>query len=124
MLSVMSDLKLRDAGPPGGSWLGRVLRRRGLTIIPFVGDLLAMSRLLWDRRAAIWAKLLVVAAMIYVVVPTDALPDVVPLVGWLDDVGLVVLLRLLMYRQIAPYRYPLFGAPPADPGLLRPADPR
>lgn len=124
MLSVMSDLKPRDAGPPSGSWLGRVLRRRGLTIVPFIGDLLAMSRLLWDRSASLWAKLLVVAAMIYVVVPTDAVPDVVPFVGWLDDVGLVVLLRLLMYRQIAKYRYPLFGSPPADPDLLRPVNPR
>jgi uncharacterized membrane protein YkvA (DUF1232 family) len=124
MLPDMSSLLPRDAGARGSSRLGRVLRQRGLTIVPFIGDLLAMSRLLWDRRASIGAKLLVLAAMIYVVVPTDAVPDVVPLLGFLDDVGVVVLLRLLMYRQLAKYRYPLFGSPPVDPDPLRPADPR
>jgi uncharacterized membrane protein YkvA (DUF1232 family) len=95
-------------------------RPRGITILPFLGDLVAMTRLLRDGRAALWAKLLVVAAMLYVVFPFDVLPDLAPLAGWIDDVGLVVVLRLLLYRQVEPYRYPFFGKRPA---ALDPAAP-
>jgi uncharacterized membrane protein YkvA (DUF1232 family) len=88
-------------------------RPRGITLVPFVGDLVAMTRLLRDGRAALWAKLLVVATMLYVVFPFDVLPDLAPFVGWIDDIGLVVVMRLLLYRQVEPYRYPLFGKRPA-----------
>jgi uncharacterized membrane protein YkvA (DUF1232 family) len=88
-------------------------RPRGITLVPFVGDLVAMTRLLRDGRAALWAKLLVVATMLYVVFPFDLVPDVAPFVGWIDDVGLVVVMRLLLYRQVEPYRYPFFGKRPA-----------
>ncbi|MEP7121690.1 MAG: DUF1232 domain-containing protein [Byssovorax sp.] len=88
-------------------------RPRGITIVPFLGDLVAMTRLLRDHRAALWAKLLVVATMLYVVFPFDLLPDVAPFVGWIDDIGLVVVMRLLLYRQVEPYRYPFFGKRPA-----------
>jgi uncharacterized membrane protein YkvA (DUF1232 family) len=95
-------------------------RPRGITIVPFIGDLVAMTRLLRDGRAALWAKLLVVATMLYVVFPFDLLPDLAPFVGWIDDVGLVVVMRLLLYRQVEPYRYPFFGKRPA---ALDPAAP-
>ena len=101
--------------PPGGR------KRRGITLVPFVGDLVAMTRLLRDRGAPLWAKLFTVASFLYVVMPFDLSPDIAPIIGWLDDVGLVVVLRLLMYRQVEPYRYPLFakrlsaGTPPSAP---------
>lgn len=28
-------------------------------------------------------------ALIYLVVPTDAIPDIVPVLGWLDDAGIL-----------------------------------
>lgn len=34
-------------------------------------------------------KLLGVAALAYLVLPLDAIPDVVPLVGWMDDAGVL-----------------------------------
>ena len=88
-------------------------RPRGITLIPFVGDIVAMTRLLRDRRASIWAKLLVVATFLYVVFPFDVLPDLAPFVGWIHDVGLVVVMRLVLYRKVEPYRYPFFGKRPA-----------
>jgi uncharacterized membrane protein YkvA (DUF1232 family) len=107
-----------DRGPEAPAGLGRVgpRKRRGITLIPFVGDLVAMTRLIRDRGAPVWAKLLVAVAILYVVLPFDAVTDLVPVIGWLDDIGLVVVLRLLLYRQIEPYRYPL-GRPPKAPEL-------
>ena len=32
-------------------------------------------------------KLLMLLAVLYVVSPIDAIPDVIPVIGWLDDIG-------------------------------------
>ena len=46
-----------------------------------------------NRRAA-WSPLLsIVAALLYGASPIDLIPDVIPLIGWLDD-GLVIALLL------------------------------
>ena len=47
--------------------------------------------LLFDPRAPIAGKLLVVGALAYVVSPLDFIPDVIPFVGELDDIGLVLM---------------------------------
>jgi uncharacterized membrane protein YkvA (DUF1232 family) len=96
-------------------------RRRGFSIVPFFGDLLAMGRMVWDRRAPLWTKLLAIAAIVYVICPIDAVPDVALLLGWLDDVGIVLALRVALHRRLEAYRYPLFEAPApsqAAPTLL------
>ena len=86
-------------------------RRGGISKVPVIGDVIATARLLRDRDAALWAKLLVVLAVAYVVFPLDAVPDLVPIVGWLDDAGALVVLRLLLHNKLAAYRYPLNEPP-------------
>ena len=100
--------------------------RRGITIVPFIGDLVAMTRLLRSRESKWWAKLLAVAAIVYVICPVDLVPDVAPVVGWLDDVGVVLFVRILLWRALTPYRYPLFEKPPVEPPVLeqKPLDAR
>jgi uncharacterized membrane protein YkvA (DUF1232 family) len=44
-------------------------------------------RHLRDAGAPTWHKVLVLAAFVYVVFPLDAIPDLTPIVGWLDDLG-------------------------------------
>jgi uncharacterized membrane protein YkvA (DUF1232 family) len=122
----MGPIDSRAAPEPSDSLLRLGQKKpRGITWIPFLGDLVAMARLVRDRRAALWAKLLVLASMVYVVLPFDAVPDLAPIIGWLDDIGLVVVLRLLLHRQVEPYRYPLGRPPvalepPAEPAASRP----
>lgn len=88
--------------------------RSGISIVPFVGDLLRMTRLLRDPGAHWGYKVLVLLAIGYVVSPVDAVPEaLVPLLGFFDDVGLIVGLRLVLERQLAKYRYPLFADPPS-----------
>jgi len=36
-----------------------------------------------------WAIAAIIGAIIYVVSPIDAMPDLIPIVGWLDDAGVV-----------------------------------
>ena len=97
--------------PNTSSGLDLPRRRRGFSVVPFFGDLLAMWRMVRDPRAAGWTKVLALAAIAYVACPIDAIPDVAPLLSWLDDVGIVIALRVALYRYLAIYRYPLFEAP-------------
>jgi uncharacterized membrane protein YkvA (DUF1232 family) len=47
-------------------------------------------RLLGERRVSVAAKLIPLAALVYVVVPVDLLPDWLPVLGQLDDLGLLL----------------------------------
>jgi uncharacterized membrane protein YkvA (DUF1232 family) len=50
-------------------------------------------------------KLVIFLAMIYVVMPVDLIPDV-PIVGWLDDLGVMGLATAWLARVVARYRAP------------------
>jgi hypothetical protein len=58
---------------------------------------------------------LIVAALLYLVSPVDLAPDLVPVVGWLDD--LIVLGLLVWFLSgFRPDPGRLFGRPAAEPG--------
>lgn len=53
---------------------------------------------LW-RKAPRGAKvILALFALLYIVSPIDAIPDVLPLIGWLDD-ALVALVAVASWRE-------------------------
>ena len=56
-----------------------------------------LGRLIDDARVPIAEKALFAAAIVYVIVPLDFIPDVFPFIGQVDDIYLVALtlLRLL-----------------------------
>jgi uncharacterized membrane protein YkvA (DUF1232 family) len=47
-----------------------------------------------------WRKALVLVALGYAVLPVDAIPDVIPVIGWLDDVGVVAAITAYLARDI------------------------
>ena len=52
----------------------------------------------------VWKALSVIIAMMaiaYDLSPVDAMPDAVPVLGWLDDVGVTVMAALNAYHQFA-----------------------
>ncbi len=51
----------------------------------------ALWRYFTDREAPMLPKLGLLFAAAYVLLPIDAIPDVAPLIGWLDDLGVVTL---------------------------------
>jgi uncharacterized membrane protein YkvA (DUF1232 family) len=58
-------------------------------------------RLLRDPRIPAWPKWIVPAlALIYVLSPIDALPDVIPILGWTDDMGVIALTLTLIAMLI------------------------
>jgi uncharacterized membrane protein YkvA (DUF1232 family) len=75
-------------------------------------------RLLGDRRVATATKLVIPVLMgLYVLSPVDLLPDVIPLLGQLDDLA-VLLLGANLFIQLCPsevvreHRDALAGRPP------------
>ncbi|HCF60927.1 MAG TPA: hypothetical protein DFS52_23370 [Myxococcales bacterium] len=64
-------------------------------------DTLAFFR---DRSVPPWSRLLGLVAIGYVLSPVDLSPDVVPIVGWLDDMGVVAVITAYYVRKIGGYR--------------------
>lgn len=61
------------------------LRLLGLTRI-----LRLIVRLMLDRRVPLRLKLIIPAVLLYFVSPFDVLPDIIPLLGHLDDILVVI----------------------------------
>jgi uncharacterized membrane protein YkvA (DUF1232 family) len=53
--------------------------------------LAAVRNFLKDPEVARWRKGLLLGAVLYALWPLDLIPDTIPLLGWLDDVGLISL---------------------------------
>jgi uncharacterized membrane protein YkvA (DUF1232 family) len=73
------------------------------TLAYYIGQLPNYLRLLGgllgDRRVSIVDKLLVGAAIAYIVAPVDFLPDFVPFLGQVDDIYLLVLALQRLMRN-------------------------
>jgi len=70
-----------------------------------VGWFRALIRYYRDPSASVLGKLVIFLAIIYAVVPIDLIPDV-PVVGWLDDLGVMGLASAWLARVVARYRQP------------------
>ena len=66
-----------------------------------VRELKLMRRLLLDERVPLWQKAIPVAAAVYLVSPVDLIPDVLPVVGQLDDLA-VLLGSMRLFRSLVP----------------------
>ncbi len=54
-----------------------------------------------SARVARWKKVLGVLAVVYAVVPIDLIPDFVPVIGWLDDLGVLALAFGLIAKDMS-----------------------
>jgi len=87
-LALRDGLRYRDRVAVRGASIprGRVLE--------FVLHLPNFVRLYWrlfrDPRVSIWPKAMLVAALAYVVLPFDLIPDAIPGVGEIDDLVIVL----------------------------------
>ncbi|MCM0619523.1 YkvA family protein [Nocardioides bruguierae] len=48
-----------------------------------------------------WKKGLGLLGVLYIVWPIDAIPDTIPVLGWLDDVGVLALLVAWVRRELS-----------------------
>ncbi len=57
--------------------------------VPFISDAVAMYYTMLDTKTPAWAKLTIVVALAYFIMPIDAIPDFTQVVGFADDAGAI-----------------------------------
>jgi uncharacterized membrane protein YkvA (DUF1232 family) len=59
-----------------------------------------LFRYLRDPEVGLLRKLVGGAALVYLVFPFDLIPDVLPIIGWLDDLGIVSAAMFFVAREV------------------------
>lgn len=72
-------------------------RKRGLKA---ARDVLAMGYGLRDPKVPLLAKAAAALPVLYLLMPADLIPDVIPVLGWLDDIAALPLAALLFQRLV------------------------
>lgn len=70
--------------------------------IPFAEDLLAAYYCAFDRATPLQVKATLIGALAYFVLPIDAIPDVLPVLGFTDDAAVLATAIKLVASHIAP----------------------
>jgi uncharacterized membrane protein YkvA (DUF1232 family) len=91
---------LRDEARFGSEFIGRL--KRVAKRIPFAEDLLAAWVCTRDPSTPRRVKLTLLAALGYFVLPLDALPDVMPLLGFTDDAAVIAAALAAVAGSITP----------------------
>ena len=76
--------------------------RRVAARIPFAEDLLAAYYCAFDRDTPLGVKATLIAAIAYFVLPLDAIPDVLPVLGFTDDAAVLAIAIKLVASSIRP----------------------
>jgi len=80
-----------------------------------IGYFAALVRFFRDSKASKLGKLFVVLTVAYIVWPLDFVPDVAPVVGWLDDAGFATVALAYLARVAARYRHESLQSPEVTP---------
>ncbi len=82
-----------------GFW--RKLRRLAAQL-PFAEDLIAAHYCAFDRQTPFKVKAVLIGALAYFVLPTDVIPDVLPVIGYTDDAAVLAAAVKLVASHITP----------------------
>lgn len=70
--------------------------------LPFAEDLLAAYYCAFDRATPLNVKATLVGAIAYFILPIDAIPDVLPMIGFTDDAAVLAAALRLVASHITP----------------------
>jgi uncharacterized membrane protein YkvA (DUF1232 family) len=73
--------------------------------ISFAREIIALYRYMKDPLVRWHRKAIVVAALVYFIVPVDSIPDLTPLLGYMDDLGVITALLKYLGSELKSY-YP------------------
>jgi len=71
--------------------------------ISFTRDIKALFNYFRNSRVSWYRKAIVVGALIYFITPIDAVPDLTPLFGYLDDLGVITAVLKFLGSELIPY---------------------
>jgi uncharacterized membrane protein YkvA (DUF1232 family) len=76
--------------------------RKMATKVPFAADALSVWWAARDPETPAAAKGMMFAALAYFVLPTDALPDILPVIGFTDDAAVFAALIAILGKTLKP----------------------
>jgi uncharacterized membrane protein YkvA (DUF1232 family) len=92
-----------DTPPPEPKLDESALRSKLLTVPSIIVEkALILYVILTDRFTPIWVRVLVIAALVYLINPLDAIPDVLPGIGFADDLAVLALTLERLSRFVTP----------------------
>ncbi len=71
--------------------------------LSFIKDVKALYNYMLDSKVPWYRKSIVLGALIYFITPIDSVPDLVPLVGYLDDLGVITAVLKFLGSELIPY---------------------
>jgi uncharacterized membrane protein YkvA (DUF1232 family) len=71
--------------------------------LSFMKDVKALYNYMLDSGVPWYRKSIVLGALIYFITPIDSVPDLVPLVGYLDDLGVITAVLKFLGSELIPY---------------------
>jgi uncharacterized membrane protein YkvA (DUF1232 family) len=83
----------------------RLIRFLPLLFTRFRKEVVMFGHVMRHPQTPTTAKLAALLAVLYVVSPIDLIPDFIPVLGWLDDVGMVTLLLSIAYKLLPKEHY-------------------
>lgn len=71
--------------------------------ISFAKDIKALYAYMKDPYVTWYRKAIVVMGLVYFISPIDAIPDIAPFIGYLDDLGVITALIKFLGSELVPY---------------------
>lgn len=71
--------------------------------ISFIKDVRALYSYMKDPYVSWHRKAIVVSGLLYFIMPIDAVPDIAPLIGYLDDLGVITATIKFLGSELIPY---------------------
>lgn len=71
--------------------------------ISFAKDIKALYNYMTDPSVAWYRKSIVIGALVYFIMPIDSIPDLAPLIGYLDDLGVITAVLKYLGSELIPY---------------------
>jgi uncharacterized membrane protein YkvA (DUF1232 family) len=73
-----------------------------LSVFKFRRELAIAWRTFRHAGTPLHVKAMLLLAVLYVLSPIDLIPDVIPVLGWLDDIGVVATLLAVAQKMLPP----------------------
>ena len=70
--------------------------------LPFAADLLAAYYCAFDRHTPLHVKAVLLGAIAYFILPTDLIPDYIPVIGFIDDAAVLAGAVKIVSSHITP----------------------
>jgi uncharacterized membrane protein YkvA (DUF1232 family) len=83
--------------------LDKKIKSSRKSIFKILSHLKALKKYMLDKDVKWYRKSVVVAAVLYFITPLDAIPDFTPIMGYLDDIGIIAWTIRFLGREIVDY---------------------